>query len=264
MQTLRLITRLGLFGLCLLLIALVAIAVRTIEYLGRRPLDRTPWARLCFGGAARGLGFRVQQEGAIARGPVLFVSNHVSWADIPVLGGIAPLRFLSKAEVARWPLIGWLATQAGTLFIRRGSGRAGESCSEISRALNQSQSVLIFPEGTTTVGLTVLPFHSRLLQSAVDSGVMIQPITIGYRRAGQPDHLAPFVGDDDFQRHLWRLLEQPPTLVSLIFHEPVAVNPDTDLRQLCTTLQTTVGDGLRRIHRSGPTAANSSSVASLT
>ncbi|MDX1800306.1 MAG: lysophospholipid acyltransferase family protein [Marinobacter sp.] len=264
MQTVRLISRLSLFGLSLMVIALVALVVGIAERLSRRPLDRTPWARLCFNGAARCLGFRIQQDGEVARGPVLFVSNHVSWADIPVLGGIAPLRFLSKAEVARWPVIGWLATQAGTLFIQRGSGRAGESCREISRALTQSQSVLVFPEGTTTVGLTVLPFHGRLLQSAIDSGVMIQPVTIGYRRAGQPDHLAPFVGDDDFQRHLLRLLRQPAVSVSVLFHEPVAVCPDTDLRQLCTSLQATVGDGLSRIHRPGSAAASSSSVASLT
>lgn len=264
MQTIRLISRIGLFGLSLLLIALIAIAVNIAECLSRRPLDRTPCARFCFSSAARCLGFRVRQQGEVAGGPVLFVCNHVSWADIPVLGGIAPLRFLSKAEVARWPLIGWLATQAGTLFIQRGSGRAGQSCQEISRALKQSQSVLVFPEGTTTVGLTVLPFHSRLLQSAVDSGVMIQPVTIGYRRAGQPDHLAPFVGDDDFQHHLLRLLKQPAVSVSVLFHDPVTVSPDTDLRQLCTTLQTTVGDGLNRIHRSRPAAASSSSVASLT
>lgn len=264
MQTLRLISRLSLFGLSLMVITLIAIAVSAIECLSRHRLDRTPWARACFGGAARCLGFRVKQEGAVAGGPVLFVCNHVSWSDIPVLGGVAPLRFLSKAEVARWPLIGWLAGQAGTLFIERGSGRAGQSRIDITRALKQNQSVLIFPEGTTTVGLTVLPFHSRLLQSAVDSDVKIQPVTIGYQRAGRPDHLAPFVGDDEFQHHLWRLLKQPAVSVSLIFHDPVTVTADTDLRQLGVTLQQTVRDGLSRIHRSGPVAASSSSVASLT
>lgn len=264
MQTARLASRLSLFALFLVLTALIAILVCAVERLRRRPVDRTPWARFCFGGAARCLGFQVQQEGTVASGPVLFVSNHISWSDIPILGGIAPLRFLSKAEVARWPVIGWLATQAGTLFIQRGSGRASQSQEEITRALNQSQSVLIFPEGTTTVGITVLPFHSRLLQSAVDSGVMIQPVTIGYRRNGQRDHLAPFVGDDEFQSHLWRLLKQPAVSVSLIFHAPVAVNAETDLRQLATNLQQTVSQGLGRIHSPGDSPASSSSVASLT
>lgn len=263
MQTLRLACRLSLFVLFLLFTALIALVVGGLERLRRRKLDRTPWARFCFGGAARCIGFRTVQEGTVAQGPVLFVSNHISWLDIPILGGTAPLRFLSKAEVGHWPLIGWLASQAGTLFIQRGAGRAGQSRKEIVRALAEGQSVLVFPEGTTTEGLGVRPFHGRLLSAAAEAGVMIQPVSIGYRRDGAADHLVPFVGDDDFRRHIVRMLRQPAAEAWLIFHPPVQVLPDGDMASLCQSLHQSVLTGLDRIHGSGASSI-SSSVASLT
>ncbi|MDX1754439.1 MAG: lysophospholipid acyltransferase family protein [Marinobacter sp.] len=249
MGYLRLAARLILFLLFLVFTAGVAVTVSLAEWIKRRPIDRTPYARFCFHGAVRSLGIQVQQQGQAARGPVLFISNHISWSDIPVLGGTAPLRFLSKAEVGQWPVIGWLAHQAGTLFIQRRSGKSARSREEIANTLRQGQSVLVFPEGTTTAGLTVLPFHQRLLWAAADAGVNIQPISIGYLRDGQPDHLAPFIGDDDFQSHLTRLLKKPAVKVGVIYHAPVAVSAQTDMDALCRQLHQTVTAGLRRIHQ---------------
>ncbi|MDC0662589.1 lysophospholipid acyltransferase family protein [Marinobacter sp. SS21] len=259
MGYIRLSVRLTLFVLFLGFTAGVAVAVSLAELIKRRPIDRTPYASFCFQGAVRCLGFRVRQQGQAIDGPVLFISNHISWSDIPVLGGTAPLRFLSKAEVGQWPLIGWLAHQAGTLFIQRRSGKSGLSRQEIAATLHQGQSVLVFPEGTTSAGLTVLPFHQRLLWAAADAGVAIQPISIGYLRDGQPDHLAPFIGDDDFQSHLMRLLQKPAVEVGVVYHPPVTVVPgalmdtrmDTDMDTLCQTLRQTVMEGLTQIHQSG-------------
>lgn len=263
MSAIRLTSRLTLFVLFLLLTAAIAVGVRVVEKVSGRAVDRTPWARFCFGGAARCLGFRVRHQGRVADGPVLFVSNHVSWSDIPILGGTAPLRFLSKAEVARWPVIGWLAVQAGTLFIQRGGGRVNQSRQDITDSLDAGQSVLVFPEGTTTLGTTVLPFHGRLLNSAIDASVPIQPISIGYRRNNRPDHLAPFIGDDEFQSHLLRMLKQPAVEVTLVFHEPVRASAETTITELSDSLQKTVAAGLADIHRGG-SDASSSSLASLT
>ncbi len=263
MGMIRLPLRLAMFALVLLGTSLVACWVSLREARAGTPIDRTPHARRCFRAASRSLGLKIHCQGDVAPGPVLFVSNHVSWTDIPVLGGIVPLRFLSKAEVARWPLIGWLAGHAGTLFIRRGSGQATQSREAIARTLAGGQSVLVFPEGTTTDGTKVLPFHSRLLPAAAAAGVAIQPVSLGYRRNGEPDPVVPFIGDDAFETHLLRLLRQPPAEVVVIFHAPVRAGGESAPAALAAQLQQTVAAGRQAIY-SGSPAATSSSVASLT
>lgn len=247
MEMIRLTTRLTLFTGFLVLTATLAGFLLLVEVLFRTRINRAPFARVCFRGASRALGLRVSSLGEFSDRPVLFVSNHISWSDIPVLGGMAPLRFLSKAEVGRWPVIGWLATQAGTLFIQRGSGKSGQARQEIADTLLGGQSVLVFPEGTTTAGVTVLPFHSRLLHAAADAGVDIQPISIGYLRDGQPDHLAPFIADDEFQQHLVRMLRQPAVEVGIIAHPVVRLPAGSDLAQVSRELHKTVQEGLWQI-----------------
>lgn len=251
MELIRLTTRLTLFAGFLTMTACLAGMLLLVDALFRSHIDRAPFARFCFNGASRCLGFRVSTQGAFSDRPVLYVSNHISWSDIPVLGGMVPLRFLSKAEVGRWPVIGWLAKQAGTLFIQRGSGKAGQARAEIAGTLLRGQSVLVFPEGTTTAGVTVLPFHSRLLHAALDAGADIQPISIGYLRNGHPDHLAPFIGDDEFQHHLVRLLRQPAIEVGVIAHPVMALRADSDVSEISRELQRTVQEGLWQIQAGG-------------
>jgi len=249
MEAFRLTLRLTLFAGFLFVTALIAIGCLLLELLLRRRIHRAPVARFCFGNASRCLGFRMRLQGEPAREPVLFVSNHISWSDIPVLGGQAPLRFLSKAEVGRWPVIGWLARQAGTLFITRGGGRAGAARAEIAATLKAGESVLVFPEGTTSSGLTVLPFHSRLLRAAADAAVRIQPISIAYTRDGRPDHLAPFIGEDEFQTHLLRMLRHPAVEVTVTFHPPRSVTADLAWDELAKELRDTVAQGVDEIYR---------------
>jgi 1-acyl-sn-glycerol-3-phosphate acyltransferase len=247
MSWFRLLARLVSFITCLLLTAAVAGLLILVETVSRRSISRPPWARACFHMAARCSGFRMSRRGDIARGPVLFVSNHISWSDIPVLGGMAPLRFLSKQEVRRWPLIGWLAAQAGTLFIRRGGGTANKARDEIANSLKRGESVLVFPEGTTSAGIGVLPFHGKLLKAAIDAGVPIQPISIGYLRDGRPDPVAPFIGDDEFQSHLVRMLKRPATRVEVHFHPAVTPGQDESLASLAERLRDVVARGLKDI-----------------
>ncbi len=104
------------------------------------------------------LGVRLRVTGAPAGGAMLLISNHVSWLDIPVIGALWPCDMLSKAEVAEWPVIGWLARNVGTLFIRRGSGEVSRKVEEIRERLAGGRSVLVFPEGTTTDGRAVRRF----------------------------------------------------------------------------------------------------------
>ncbi len=110
MSWLRLCVRITAFMAFLAATTMLAAGLRVSEVVTRKAIDRTPWARFCFRWACRCLGLRIHQHGSPSDDTVLFVSNHISWSDIPVLGSLAPMRFLSKAEVGHWPVIGWLAT----------------------------------------------------------------------------------------------------------------------------------------------------------
>lgn len=189
----------------------------------QKPVIRWYCAGLC-----RLLRVRITCSGTLPEGAALVVSNHVSWLDIPVLFAcLQDLSFLSKAEVRKWPLIGILAVAAGTIFIRRGGGEANAKNRQIADQLDKGRRVVVFPEGTTSLGQRVLPFHPKLFGSALISGTSIQPVVLHYQtRSGEPD-LAPFVGDDDFKEHLCRVLIGNPIHVTLRWLQPI--NPETAL-----------------------------------
>jgi 1-acyl-sn-glycerol-3-phosphate acyltransferase len=168
------------------------------------------------------LPFEVEVQGELPQGPHLWLSNHVSWTDIPLLGQLLPLSFLSKAEVRTWPLAGWLAHKAGTLFIRRGSGDSALLARQLHRHLSAGRQLLIFPEGTTTDGQQVRTFHGRLLTSAIDTGTPLQPVAIRYLRDGETDLVAPFIGDDDLPSHLLRLFAADRAKVQIQLLTPIA------------------------------------------
>ncbi|WP_298187430.1 lysophospholipid acyltransferase family protein [uncultured Pseudomonas sp.] len=216
----RLLRLLAVISLGTLLAAGVALLERLVRHdlmPTRQRLTRWFLARL-----TDALPFRLKVQGQLPRQPMLWVSNHVSWTDIPLLGMLTPLSFLSKAEVRAWPVAGWLALKAGTLFIRRGSGDSGLLNQQLGQHLQQGRNLLIFPEGTTTDGLDLRTFHGRLLSSAIDSGVAVQPVAIRYLRNGQPCAVAPFIGDDDMLAHLLRLLGSDLGEVQIQLLTPIA------------------------------------------
>jgi 1-acyl-sn-glycerol-3-phosphate acyltransferase len=135
---------------------------------------------------------------------------------------LTPLSFLSKAEVRTWPVAGWLAAKAGSLFIRRGSGDSQLIRKQMSRHLEQEHPLLMFPEGTTTDGRSLRTFHGRLLSAAIDADVALQPVAIRYLRDGQVDPLAPFIGDDDLLSHLMRLFANDQGEVEIHLLKPIA------------------------------------------
>lgn len=164
------------------------------------------------------LQVEIVMHGAPATEPALFVANHVSWLDIPVLGGALPVNFLSKAEVGRWPVIGQLVTAAGTLYIQRGQGQVRERARQIAGHIGSGRPVLVFPEGTTTDGADVRSFHSPLFAAATEGGHAVQPVALRYAGINGERHSSvPFVGDDEFHLHLWQLLAEDVIRVDVHF-----------------------------------------------
>ena len=171
----------------------------------------------------RALGLRIHTQGRRPlRGPLLMVANHVSWLDIVALHATGYCRFVAKDDVQRWPVVGWLARRAGTLFLARSTRRDAMRIVQVMHdCLTQQQIVAIFPEGTTGDGRTVLPFHANLLQAAIDTDAPMQPIGLRYGQPGQPDSpAASFVGNDTLVSSLWRVASAQGLSVTVIHGRP--------------------------------------------
>jgi 1-acyl-sn-glycerol-3-phosphate acyltransferase len=166
---------------------------------------------------------RIQGQ-AVQQGPMLVVLNHISWLDILVLLAAQPVCFVSKSEVKHWPLIGWLATNAGTLYIERANRRdALRVVHQIAEALQSGQLIAIFPEGTTSNGQQLLPFHANLLQAAISSNSAVQPVALKFLEADGTISMSPvYIDDDTLISSIWRMLRAKPVTARLDFLEPVA------------------------------------------
>ena len=164
------------------------------------------WARKML--AISGIELVLKGE-PLATGPVLLVANHISWLDILVMHSAGYCRFISKSEVKRWPLVGTLATGAGTLFIERESRRdAHRVLQHMVAHLHDGQVLAIFPEGTTSDGLSLLPFHANLIQAAITANVPVQALALRFidRRTGLVSQAPRFVGNDTLLASMWRTL----------------------------------------------------------
>ena len=169
----------------------------------RREAGIRSWSRRLLGIC----GVTLEHEGA-ALAHALVVANHVSWLDIFVINALHPCRFVAKSEIRDWPLLGWLATQAGTVFIARGSRRElRHTFKGIVGSLQRGERVAFFPEGTTGAQGALLAFHANLFEAAIDAGVMVQPYALQY--LGPDGALHPsvdFVGDMSFADSMLAIL----------------------------------------------------------
>lgn len=151
----------------------------------------------------------------------LFVANHISWLDIIALSAVMNTKFISKDTVRYWPVIGWLAAAIGTLFIHRGKSFAvNRMIEDVRLELDNNHSILVFPEGTTTDGRQVARFHAGLFKSVSGSSHFVQAIALRYRRQGGVDKFAPYIGNDNFAGHLFRIASLRETCLEVAFSQP--------------------------------------------
>jgi 1-acyl-sn-glycerol-3-phosphate acyltransferase len=167
----------------------------------------------------RGRPPRVRGEGA------LIVANHVSWLDIHLLHSLLPARFVSKAEVRGWPVIGWMAEAAGTLFLERSrKSDAARMNAVMAGHLRDGDCLALFPEGTTTDGSWLRPFYSSLFQPAVEAGAQVWPAVIRYRHPdGMPCAAAAYYDDISLGTSVSRILSQTEIVAEIQFLPAIAV-----------------------------------------
>ncbi len=211
---------------------IILLALRLIErplYGIRRPV--TPFiTQFVCRNAFRILGMGYRTSGELMREQGAVVANHTSWLDIFALNARKRVYFVSKAEVAKWPGIGWLARATGTVFIERDRKKAREQTKVFETRLKAGHKLLFFPEGTSTDGLRVLPFKTTLFEALftreLREFMYVQPVTVVFRAPdGRPARFYGWWGDMDFGPHLLKTLgAHKQGSVELIYHAPAKVS----------------------------------------
>ncbi|MBT9330490.1 lysophospholipid acyltransferase family protein [Paracidobacterium acidisoli] len=191
---------------CLAEILLGFVLTRLRHAGGLTPRHRALWLQQSCALIVRRLGMRVEYKGPLPESG-LVVSNHLSYLDILFYATITPCVFVSKSDVRSWPLFGLFARCAGTIFItRERTSAVGQAARQITEALHEKIPVLLFPEGTSTDGGTVLPFHSSLFEPALQAHAAITAAAIGYSIDGGRERDLCYYGDITFGPHLVRVL----------------------------------------------------------
>jgi len=190
------------------------------------PLDQLA-IRLWSLGLVRVFGLRVRRYGTPLPGAALFVANHVSWIDITLLHSQRVVGFVAKSEIARWPLIGWLASRGGTIYHHRGNNDSLHGVMhQMVLRLQAGRAVGVFPEGGTSAGDTIRVFHARIFQPAVLAGVPAQPVALKYGAKGCAQTTVAFAPGEDFLGNFLRLLGEPGRVAEVHVLEPVAASED--------------------------------------
>lgn len=160
-------------------------------------------------------------------GPMLLVANHISWLDITSMHAARYCHFVSKASIKQWPIIGTLSDATGTLYVERENRRdALRVVHRMADALREQQVVAVFPEGTTSSGESLLPFHPNVLQAAIQADAPLQTVALSYldRASGQRSLAASFIGDQTLVGSVWRVFTAPPLTVVLNYGVPQLAN----------------------------------------
>lgn len=212
---------------------------------------RTRWLRVFFGVLIRAFGARLEVHGDASLGVTgdraghrgaLVVGNHVSWLDILVVNAIRPIRSVAKCEIAAWPVVGWLATRAGTIYVPRERLRAlPATVTETARALRAGSLVNVCPEGTTWCGRRCGVFRPALFQAAIDGGVPVRPIALRYRLADHAVTTWPaFVGDETLLESVRRTVSLRGLVVETHVLDEIAPGRAADRRELARLAEAAV------------------------
>jgi 1-acyl-sn-glycerol-3-phosphate acyltransferase len=208
-----------------------------------RPVVRD-WSRQML----RIMGVELVVQGTVpANGPLLLVANHISWLDIIVMNAAQPARFISKADVKHWPVLGALITGAGTLYIERESRRdAMRVVHHMAEQLQAQDLLAVFPEGTTGDGQTLLPFHANLIQAAIAVDAPVLPVALRFQDAasGQRSDAPLFIGETTLLESVWCTLCATGVQAVVCYGTPQRVN-GRDRRAWAQDLQGAVAGLLR-------------------
>lgn len=197
----------------------------------------------------RVIGLPLQVKGPRMVGPGAIVANHASWLDIFVLNSRKNVYFVSKAEVAKWPAIGWLARATGTVFITRDRREAKAHTEMFEDRLMHGHRLLFFPEGTSTDSCRILPFKSTLFAAffsqRLQHSLQLQAVSVVYKAPdGEDDRFYGWWGDMDFAPSLIKMLAQPRHgSVTLVYNPPVRVDSFANRKSLAAKLESQVRQG---------------------
>jgi len=233
------------FALRLTLLVTALIFCIPFYYIWRILRLSNPWPRTFLKIAAFACGARVNIVGTPIRRDVFFISNHLSWVDIAILGGHSGTAFVSKEEIGKWPIIGWLCRLNDTVFVSR-SDRMGiaQQINQLRDALEETWAITIFPEGTTTDGSMLLPFKAPLLKvlEPPPPGILVQPIFLNY---GDHAHEISWTGEESAPLNAWRLLTRRRSfLVEVHFLEPFDPDHYSSRKDIATEARRRIAEPL--------------------
>ena len=257
----------GFFGLTVPLMPVQALLIRLSPSAARR-FPHWYHRQVC-----RLMGVRLSIDGEIAAGrPVLLISNHTSWLDIPVLSAVAPVSFVAKKDVARWPFVSSLARLQRTVFVDRERRTAvGETTNEIMTRLATGDTVVLFAEGTSSDGNRVLPFKTSLFaapkppakaagadEGAATAEVAVQTLSLVYThlhgiplgRSARPG--VGWYGDMEMQSHAWELLKSGPLDVRIHISPPMPLDSFSDRKDLARRTEDAVRQSVVKMLRNRP------------
>jgi 1-acyl-sn-glycerol-3-phosphate acyltransferase len=256
-------------GLLILVWTLLAMPVQALLLLLPGPAKvrfaRFYWAWVCrlLGVRVRVIGPRLRKAAREGR-PIVYVCNHSSWVDVPVLGGRLNACFIAKEEVSRWPLIAWIARLGRTVFVRRQRASTGRERDEMRARLAAGDSLFLFPEGTTSDGSRVLPFRSSFFSvaelpvTADRRPPLVQPVSVVYDRlaylpAGRATRpLFAWYGDMDIGSHFWRLAQHRGLRATVLLHPPLDPAVFGSRKALAQAAWTAVAAGAATLRQNRP------------
>jgi 1-acyl-sn-glycerol-3-phosphate acyltransferase len=176
------------------------------------------WAR----GLLRVFGMRVRGQGTPVPGGTMFVANHVSWIDIMALHSQHMMGFIAKAEIRRWPVVGWITSHGETIYLHRGNAHSlGDVMAEMADRLRAGRAVAAFPEGGTRDGRGLGPFHARIFTAAVAADATVQPVALCFGERCEAQATVAFADGESFMGNFLRLLGEPARPVTVCFLEPI-------------------------------------------